>query len=68
MILMPRTKTRERLKLKVKKTDVPRGYRWQKTFTELKTGKKIICRCASCGLPSCYCDAVIIKKKLGGIK
>jgi len=36
---------------------IGRGWHWTATVTDLDTGKKVIARGASCGLPHCYCDA-----------
>lgn len=62
MIITPRLSDGRRIKIKVKKDIVPRGSRWQKTFTELRSGNRVVLRGASCGIPSCYCDAVVVKR------
>lgn len=42
---------------------IQRGYRWQATVTDRTVGgKKYVVRGASCGVPRCMCDAVIIKE------
>jgi len=48
-------KTGDRLSLMVDK-EVPRGYRWKRTFKDEK-GKTWKAWGKSCGIPSCFCDA-----------
>jgi hypothetical protein len=62
MIFTPRTQDGKRLKIDIEEGSmIPRGYVWRRTFVEKKTGKQYVCRGASCGLPRCMCDAVVIK-------
>jgi hypothetical protein len=38
---------------------IGRGSKWEAGVTDQDTGKTYLVRGASCGLPRCYCDAVI---------
>ena len=38
---------------------IKRGVRWSATVTDQKTGERYRAKGASCGLPRCFCDAVI---------
>ena len=38
---------------------IGRGSRWSATVTDLNTYKRYRVRGASCGLPRCFCDAII---------
>ncbi len=42
---------------------VTRGRKWRVTITDQDTGQRYLVRSASCGLPGCYCDAVVIAEK-----
>ena len=51
-----------RLKMQLSETDIKKirsGGRWQTTVTDTLTGKRYKARGASCGLPNCYCDAIV---------
>ena len=39
---------------------IGRGSKWEAGVTDQDTGKTYLVRGASCGLPGCYCDAVIV--------
>ena len=59
----PRTRTGERLKMRISPEDkakIVRG-KWKATITDLNTGVAYRARGASCGLPRCMCDAIVIK-------
>jgi hypothetical protein len=59
MKFTPRTKQGTRLILDIVETEIPRGKPWTKIVTEEVTGKKWRARGKSCGLPSCFCDAIV---------
>lgn len=42
---------------------IRRGRRWSATVTDVRTGKKYRARGASCGSPSCFCDAIVKEVK-----
>jgi hypothetical protein len=72
MILTPRisSTSNERTRLQLNLEDYhkvgphPRGRRgnWRETLTDQSTGKTYLVRGASCGLPGCMCDGVIVKE------
>jgi len=41
---------------------IKRGGHWGATVTDQNTGKTYQVEGASCGLPRCFCDAVIVKE------
>ena len=59
----PRTRTGERLKMRISPEDKAKIVRrkWKATITDLNTGVVYLARSASCGLPRCMCDAVVTK-------
>lgn len=58
MLFTPRdAKTGMRYKFRIKRQNIPRGYRWQRHI-EVK-GKKYLVKGASCGSKNCFCDAII---------
>lgn len=57
----PRTRTGERLKMRISPEDlakIGRG-KWKATVTDCNTGIAYRARGASCGLPHCMCDAIV---------
>ena len=59
----PRTRTGERLKMRISPEDkakIVRG-KWKATITDLNTGITYRVKGASCNLPRCMCDAVVTK-------
>jgi hypothetical protein len=57
-----RTKRYEWLISAEDKAKIGRGHRWSATVTNLKDGKAYQVQGASCGIPSCFCDAVVVKR------
>ena len=54
--------TEDRARMELNLADIAkigRGNRWSATITDQKTGKRYRVKGASCGLPRCFCDAVI---------
>ncbi|MBI4290330.1 MAG: hypothetical protein HY661_02480 [Betaproteobacteria bacterium] len=41
---------------------VLRGQDWQAIVTDQQTGRRFLVRGACCGLPECFCDAVIVRE------
>lgn len=60
ILFTPRTKEGTRLEMQVLKTDIPRGYKTTFEVVEASTGDIYKCQTASCDLPNCMCDAVIL--------
>ncbi len=55
----------ERIEMELSVEDhnkIRRGVRWKADVTDLKTDKRYTVRGASCGLPRCFCDAVIVRE------
>jgi hypothetical protein len=64
-LLTPRLRGGERLNLRVSETDyrkIKRGKHWRAVVTDLPTGKQYLVCSASCGIPSCRCDAIAKEK------
>lgn len=63
-LFTPRTKSWQRLRWTISAADkakTGRG-RWRATITNLDDGQTYIVRGASCGLPRCMCDAVVVRQ------
>lgn len=63
-IFTPRlsSNSEDRAKMQLSALDlakIGRGRAWSATVTDQKTGSRYRVRGASCGLPRCFCDAVI---------
>ena len=59
----PRKNSRTQARLEMYIADQPTGrghYLPTYEVTDLNTEKRYLCRVASCGLPNCLCDAVIV--------
>ena len=59
----PRTRTGERLRMRISPEDkakIGRG-RWQAVVTDLNTGITYRVKGASCNLPRCMCDTIVIE-------
>ena len=57
----------ERIKLLISNEDalkMTRGQPWKATVTDLITGIEYPLQGCACSLPHCYCDAVVVNKKL----
>ena len=57
----------ERIKLLISDADalkMTRGKPWKATVTDLITGIEYPLKGCACSMPDCYCDAVVINKKL----
>jgi len=57
----------ERIKLLISDADalkIKRGMKWKATVTDLITGIEYPLKGCACSMPDCYCDAVVINKKL----
>ena len=57
--------TDERAKMALSDEDrakIERGHRWKAEITDLKTMKRYAVKGASCGLPRCFCDAIIVRE------
>lgn len=55
----------ERMELQLSDEDhakVLRGKPWEAPVTDLITGRTFLVRGACCGLPECFCDAVIVRE------
>ena len=53
----------ERLHMLLNKTDaakIKRGWCWREIVTDQRTGKVYMVQGASCGIQSCFCDAIIV--------
>jgi hypothetical protein len=58
-------RTEERADMELSVEDyrkVDRGRRWKAEITDLKTSKRYEVKGASCGLPRCFCDAIIVRE------
>lgn len=58
----PRTKTGERLYWLLNNEDsqkIKRGKRWTAMVTNQLDGRLHVVQGASCGIPRCYCDAIV---------
>jgi hypothetical protein len=57
----------ERIKLLISNADalkMTRGKPWKATVTDLITGIEYPLKGCACSMPDCYCDAVVVNKKL----
>jgi hypothetical protein len=57
----------ERIKLLISNEDalkIKRGKPWKATVTDLITGIEYPLKGCACSMPHCYCDAVVVNKKL----
>ncbi|MBB6050724.1 hypothetical protein [Armatimonas rosea] len=64
LLFTPRTLSGERLQLHVSPQDSRksrRGKHWKALVTDLDSGLAYLCRGASCGLPRCFCDALVVE-------
>jgi len=43
--------------------NIPRGREWQQVITDKITGKLWLVAGASCGIDTCFCDAVIVAER-----
>jgi hypothetical protein len=64
LVFTPRlsSESDERARMNLSAADmgkISRGSRWSATVTDKATGTRYRVRGASCGLPRCFCDAVI---------
>lgn len=63
MLFTPRALDGTRLEMEIMDTYIPRGGASKKfVVTELVTGKRYSCRSASCGIPKCMCDAIVLNE------
>jgi hypothetical protein len=57
----------ERIKLLISNADalkMTRGKPWKATVTDLVTGIEYPLQGCACSMPHCFCDAVVVNKKL----
>lgn len=64
-VFTPRLTSTDAARLTMKLSDgdyvkIGRGGPWRAVVTDQNTGKQYRVRGASCGLPRCFCDAVIL--------
>ena len=62
-LFTPRTTHGERLRLRLSETDwrkIKRGRPWSACVQDINTGQWYRVRGASCGSPSCFCDAIAV--------
>jgi len=67
-LFTPRIKTGNswiRLKMELNSEDITkigRGHNWSAIVTNQKSGKMYHAKAASCGLPRCFCDAIVTER------